>query len=81
MRHREILEGDRGQNKEVRGTKFKFGKFILRKIIKILLPPGRCDILRLNCTTLDFGGGRDRSAGASPQTPLWSSQRSPRSSS
>ena len=49
-----------GQNKEVGGTKFKFGQLIFRKIIKIVAT--RCHILRLKCTKFD--------SGAPPQTPL-----------
>ena len=41
----------------------KFGRLILRKIIKIV--PARCYILRLKCTKFDFGWGS-----ALSQTPL-----------
>jgi len=47
----------------------KFGRVILRKIINIVAT--RCQILRLNAPN-------SISAGAPPQTPLGSSQRSPR---
>jgi len=42
-------------------TKFKFGKLILRKIIKTVA--ARCHILRLKCTKFNFGW-------ALPHTPL-----------
>jgi len=57
-----------GKNKKIGGTKFKLGQLILWKIFKIVAT--RCHILRLKCTKFD-------SAGALPQTPLGSSQRSP----
>ena len=47
----------------------KFGQLILRKIIKTVAT--RCQILRLKCTKIQ------NSAGAPPQTPLGSLQRSP----
>jgi len=55
----EILGGR--QNKEVGGTKFKFGQLILGKIIQIVAT--RCPILRLDAPN-------SISAGAPPQTPL-----------
>ena len=50
----------------------KFGQLILRKISEIVAT--RCQILRLKCTKLDFGGGSapDPVGGAYsalPQTP------------
>jgi len=58
VRHR---NHPRDKNKEVRGTKFKFGQLIFGQIIKIVAPI--CHILRLKCTKFDFGWG-------SAQTPL-----------
>jgi len=59
------------QNKEVEGTKFKFGQLILRKIIKIVAT--RSYILRLKCTKFDFGWGSApdpaRGAHSAPQAP------------
>jgi len=53
MRHTNSL-GDK--NKKVgEGAKFKFGQLILRKIVKVIAT--RCHILRLECTTFDFGWG------------------------
>jgi len=43
------------RNKEVGGTIFKFGRLILRKIIKTVAT--RCHILRLKCTKFDSGWG------------------------
>ena len=37
------------------GSKLKFGRLILRKIIKTVAT--RCHILRLKCTKFDFGWG------------------------
>jgi len=50
-------------------SKIAFGQLILRKIIKIVAT--RCQILRLKCTKIQ------NSAGALPQTPLGSLQRTP----
>ena len=52
----------------------KFGKLILRKIIKWLPPSARCHILRLKCTKFDFCWG---SAPATARTHCGSLQRSP----
>jgi len=50
-----------------------FGKFILKKIIKIAAT--RCHILKLKCTKFDFGWGSApdpaRELTALPQTPSW----------
>ena len=51
-------------------SKIEFGQLILRKIIKTVAT--RCQFLRLKCTKIQ------NSAGATPQTPLGSLQRSPR---
>ena len=60
------------KNKEVRGSKFKYGQLILRKIIKIVAT--RCHILRLKCTKFDYGWGSapDHAGGAhsAPPDPL-----------
>jgi len=53
------------KNKEVGGTKFKFGQLIFWKIIKIVAT--RCHILRLKCTKFDFGWGSQRS----PKPSSW----------
>jgi len=50
-------------------SKIAFGQLILRKILKTVAT--RCQILRLKCTKIQ------KSAGAPPQTPLGSLQRSP----
>ena len=51
----------------------KFGKLILRKIIKIVAT--RCHILKLKCTKFDcdwsFASGRWGSLQCSPRTPSW----------
>ena len=68
----EILRRGGGKNKEVAGTKFKYGQLILMEIIKIVAT--RCHILRLKCTKFDFDWG-SASPGprgeltALPQTP------------
>jgi len=62
----EILTGTK--NKEVGGTKFKFGQLIFRKITKIVAT--RCHILRLKCTKFDVGWG-------SAPDPAGGAQRSP----
>ena len=46
----------------------KFGKLILRKIIKTIAT--RCHILRLNASN-------SISSGAPPQTPVWGSTQTP----
>ena len=51
-------------------SKIAFGQLIIRKIIKTVAT--RCLILRLKCTKIQ------NSAGAEPQTPLGSLQRSSR---
>ena len=53
MRHRNPRGGCK--NKEVGGTKFKFGQLIFRKIHKIVAT--RFYIIRLKCTKFDFGWG------------------------
>ena len=59
------------KNKEVGGTKFKFGQLILRKIIKIVATI--CHILKLKYTKFDFGWGSAPDlageAHSVPQTP------------
>ena len=62
----------RDTNKEVGGTKFRFGQLILRKIIEIVAT--RCHILRLKCTKFNFGWGSTldpalRKLTALPQIP------------
>ena len=49
----------------------KFGKLILRRIVKIVAT--KCQILRLKCNKIDFGWGRPRprwGAYSAPQGPL-----------
>jgi len=67
-----VTETPWGHTEVGRGTKFKFGQLILRKIIKIVAT--RCHNLRLICTKVDFGWGSapDPAGGAhsAPSNPL-----------
>jgi len=56
------------KNKEVGRTKFKFGRMIIRKIIKITAT--RCHILRLKCTKFDWAGAPPRPIAGGAPDPL-----------
>jgi len=51
----------------------KFGHLVVKKMIKIV--GTRCHILRLKCTSVDFGCGSTpapaEGAHSAPQTPIW----------
>ena len=66
-------QGKVGENRKTEGKCVlactKFGQLVLRKIIEIVVT--RCHILRLKCTTFDFGWGSapDPAGGAYSTSP------------